>query len=573
MAYVNQNGQVRIGVRSGLVNTPVVQPAFSASLLQSIYGIWNGDTTTTELGTSLFGAWNGEDITNTLGTNIYSVFTDTTTYTHSGVTSSQFGLWDAEGSGLNDKIGTNHLTSFGSATFSTDSIVGTKSFTFNGSNYFGLPANSWNFTGDFSLSFWVKSNWPGAGGVIPISNNVWSQTSPTIKYSGWQVGFSGPFPYFYGVSGGTASFSITSVKQCVNNVWSNVVVTKSDSVVSIYVDGLLGGTSSVTGNITYASTSYPSIGAQKYSSAGVSDYIGNGSKIDDVAVWTRVLTHDDVIAIYNSGSGQSYPYSLPTVVSVDKSQSLKGFVIGTGSSTVSGKTGNAISLTQSSSIILKDRSALKFTGDFSVSFWFRTPDVTTSKALISTSDGTKGWWIYIASGNILWSSGGSTNVNFGFNPTTLVANTWYHVVVSVANNVDISCYLNGVLGGYQSMVSKTITYDYWNGFHPSVIGGRANRNVNTSIEIDYRFTGIIDDVVTWNRKLTSSEVNQLYNGTSGVEYPYSGKSLSSPNDNFGTNHGTLMNGCSFTTGKIGSAFTFDGVNDYVSLPDNIFYFD
>ncbi len=97
MAYVNQNGQVRIGVRSGLVNTPVVQPAFSASLLQSIYGIWNGDTTTNELGTSLFGAWNGEDTTNTLGTNIYSVFTDTTTYTHSGVTSSQFGLWDAEG--------------------------------------------------------------------------------------------------------------------------------------------------------------------------------------------------------------------------------------------------------------------------------------------------------------------------------------------------------------------------------------------------------------------------------------------------------------------------------------------
>jgi len=29
-----------------------------------------------------------------------------------------------------------------------------------------------------------------------------------------------------------------------------------------------------------------------------------------------------------------------------------------------------------------------------------------------------------------------------------------------------------------------------------------------------------------------------------------------------------MNGCSLTTGKIGQAFTFDGVNDYVALPDN-----
>ena len=66
-----------------------------------------------------------------------------------------------------------------------------------------------------------------------------------------------------------------------------------------------------------------------------------------------VLSHDDVITLYNSGSGQSYPYTQPVTISVDKSQSLKGFVVGTGSSVVSGKTGNAISLTQSSSIILK----------------------------------------------------------------------------------------------------------------------------------------------------------------------------------------------------------------------------
>ena len=572
MAYTNNNGQVRVGVRSGITNSPIIQPAFSASLLQSLYGVWNGDTNTTELDKSLFGVWNAENSTNTLDTNIYSVFTDTTTYTHPGVTSSQFGLWNAEGLGLNDKVGTNHLTSFNSATFSTDAILGTKSFTFNGSNYFGLPVNSWNFTGDFSLSFWVKSNWPGVGGSIPISNNVWVQTSPTIKYSGWQVGFSGPLPYFYGVSGGTVSFYTPSAVQCVSNTWCNVVVTKSNSVVSIYVNGLLGGTSSVTGNITYAATSYPTIGALKSSSSNLNDYIGSGSKIDDVAAWTRTLSHDDVIAIYNSGSGQSYPYTQPVSISVDKSQSLKGFVIGTGSSVVSGKTGNAISLTQSSSIILKDVSALKFTGDFSVSFWFRTHDVTTGKALISKYDGAKGWWIYIVAGNILWFSGGSTNVAFGFNPTTLVANTWYHVAVSLTNNVDVKCYLNGVLGNQNSMVSKTITYDYWNVLHPGVIGGRATRNVNSSIEIDYRFTGTIDDINTWNRALSSNEVNQLYNGGNGVEYPYVGKTLSSPNDVVGTNHGTLMGGCTYTTGKIGNAFTFDGVNDYVALPDNIFNF-
>lgn len=563
------NGVGRIGIR----NYVATQQITTSTLLNSLYSVWNADTLGTSLDTSIVGVWNAENSTNILDTNIYSVFTDLTTYTNTGLTNSQTGLWDAEGLGLDDKVGTNHLTSYNSATFSTDAIFGTKSFTFTtATQYFGLPVNSWNFTGDFSVSFWTKATW--GNNSIPISNCVWVQTTPTIKYSGWQVGFNGAKPYFYGVSGGTASFSVSSAVNCVSNSWSNVVVTKSNNVVSIYVNGLLGGTSSVTGNITYATTSYPSIGAQKYSSTGVSDHIGlstPGSKFDNISTWTKVLSHDDVIALYNSGSGQSYPYTQPVTISVDKSQSLKGFVVGTGSSVVSGKTGNAISLTQSSAIILKDISALKFTGDFSVSFWFKTSDVTTGKAPISRHDGQRGWYVYILNGNILWASGGSVGVAFGFNPTTLVANTWYHVAVSLTNNVDVKCYLNGVLGGQQSMVSKTITYDYWNSYHPAVIGGRANNN-GSSIYMDLPFNGIIDDINTWNRPITQNEVYQLYNGGDGVEYPYAGKLLSSPNDSVGTNHGTLMNGCTYTTGKIGNTFTFDGVNDLVSLPSGSLVF-
>jgi hypothetical protein len=563
------NGVGRIGIR----NYVATQQITTSTLLNSLYSVWNADTLGTSLDTSIVGVWNAENSTNILDTNIYSVFTDLTTYTNTGLTNSQTGLWDAEGLGLDDKVGTNHLTSYNSATFSTDAIFGTKSFTFTtATQYFGLPVNSWNFTGDFSVSFWAKGNW--GNGSIPISNCVWVQTTPTIKYSGWYIGFNAAKPYFYGVSGGTASFSVSSVVHCVNNSWTNVVVTKSNSVVSIYVNGFLGGTSSVTGNITYAATSYPSIGAQKYSSTGVSDHAGlstPGCKFDNISTWTKVLSHDDVITLYNSGSGQSYPYTQPVTISVDKSQSLKGFVVGTGSSVVSGKTGNAISLTQSSAIILKDIYALKFTGDFSVSFWFKTSNVTTMKALISRHDGQRGWYVYILNGNILWASGGSVGVAFGFNPTTLVANTWYHVAVSLTNNVDVKAYLNGVLGGQQSMVSKTITYDYWNSYHPAVIGGRANNN-GSSIYMDLPFNGIIDDINTWNRPITQNEVYQLYNGGDGVEYPYVGKLLSSPNDSVGTNHGTLMNGCTYTTGKIGNTFTFDGVNDLVSLPSGSLVF-
>lgn len=45
-----------------------------------------------------------------------------------------------------------------------------------------------------------------------------------------------------------------------------------------------------------------------------------------------------------------------------------------------------------------------------------------------------------------------------------------------------------------------------------------------------------------------------------------------PNDAIGTANGTLVNGATYTTGKINNGFSLDGVNDYVDL-GNTFNFD
>ena len=39
-------------------------------------------------------------------------------------------------------------------------------------------------------------------------------------------------------------------------------------------------------------------------------------------------------------------------------------------------------------------------------------------------------------------------------------------------------------------------------------------------------------------------------------------------DLVGTNHGSLVNGAAFGTGKVSSAFQFNGVNAYVQVPDS-----
>lgn len=41
------------------------------------------------------------------------------------------------------------------------------------------------------------------------------------------------------------------------------------------------------------------------------------------------------------------------------------------------------------------------------------------------------------------------------------------------------------------------------------------------------------------------------------------------NDSIGTNHGTLTNGATFASGMVGQSFSFDGVDDYVSVPNGI----
>jgi hypothetical protein len=40
------------------------------------------------------------------------------------------------------------------------------------------------------------------------------------------------------------------------------------------------------------------------------------------------------------------------------------------------------------------------------------------------------------------------------------------------------------------------------------------------------------------------------------------------NDSFGTNNGTAVGGLTYSTGKSGQAFTFNGSNAYISLPNN-----
>ena len=90
------------------------------------------------------------------------------------------------------------------------------------------------------------------------------------------------------------------------------------------------------------------------------------------------------------------------------------------------------------------------------------------------------------------------------------------------------------------------------------------------------FHGLIDEVNIYNRALASGEIVSTYNaGSAGncraCSAPPSGlvtwwNGDGNANDIVGANNGTLINGTSFAPGKVGQAFSLDGVDDYVEIP-------
>ena len=71
-----------------------------------------------------------------------------------------------------------------------------------------------------------------------------------------------------------------------------------------------------------------------------------------------------------------------------------------------------------------------------------------------------------------------------------------------------------------------------------------------------------------NQKLTSKQAEALVCTPAPANMISWWKGENDATDTQDGNHGTLLNGATFAAGKVGQAFSFDGVNDYVSVPDD-----
>lgn len=230
------------------------------------------------------------------------------------------------------------------------------------------------------------------------------------------------------------------------------------------------------------------------------------------------------------------------------------------------------------------------TSDLTISAWIKPNKVTVGVLCIICNSNSGGgivpWSLEFNSTAGRFSLGqvgaGSGTVRV-LNSTTLKKDVWYHVVAvrTFVNTLNwpTTMYLNGVADG-----SGTIQRA---GYANQIIAIGKYGQINNNY-----FQGAIDDIRIYNRALSANEIRQLYN--SGVSKFASSKTIISTttcvdslscglvqywtfngkdvingvvqDSSGGGNRGTISGISSttfYTSGKIGQAFNFDGVNDTV----------
>ncbi|MDO9208964.1 MAG: LamG-like jellyroll fold domain-containing protein, partial [Sulfuricurvum sp.] len=196
-------------------------------------------------------------------------------------------------SSIIDSSGNGYDTTGGVSVISGEKLCNAK--TFNGATqYITLPsAVSTQLKTSASLSFWIKTTQPG-------DNTMWLAPGITgVEQSG------GGDDVFWGWLDATGHIGIlkgnTAGAQSTNPIndgtWKHIVLTRDSTTgsVQVYVNGVLNQTAtSETGDVT---TAFSRLGSIE-DTGGTPTYF-NGS-LDEVKVFSRVLSSDEVTAIYTN---------------------------------------------------------------------------------------------------------------------------------------------------------------------------------------------------------------------------------------------------------------------------------
>lgn len=239
-----------------------------------------------------------------------------------------------------------------------------------------------------------------------------------------------------------------------------------------------------------------------------------------------------------------------------------------------GKSGNAFTGNGTTGYVSLPNNTFKFTNDFSISVWTNFLGISANvQTILSniTDDGTYpyGYLLYYHNQSLkfaIYNNSGGVSLDY---PISSLFNSWNHVVITRKLSTGTKMYINGTLVASNSNVQNP---NYHATMTPSI--GAANYGPTYGNLVTYYIVNgsKLDEMNIWNKELTATEVTDLYNTGNGKFYQGNAFYSTVVNDSLGNYNGTAQGGLTYSGGKSGNAFTFNGTNAYISLPTNQFNF-
>jgi len=214
-------------------------------------------------------------------------------------------LDETSGSTATDTIGSYDGTITGSPTQGATGKIGT-AYTFDGTAGVYIDASTGAFGTKGSLQAWIRVP------TSPTGNDTFIGTTTIGANSAHQLKVTSAKKVYVIIGDGTGNWAtITGGTTLADNTYYHVVVTwETGSTVKMYLNGTLDGTSAVLASIG-TSTDIRIGNAHNNSEAFVGE-------IDEVGLWTRVISTGEISELYNSGNGFAYPFNPKTLTtSVD----------------------------------------------------------------------------------------------------------------------------------------------------------------------------------------------------------------------------------------------------------------